>query len=309
VRRPPPSVRSSAVSDVPSLVALAGAVPIAVALADVFLTLFHPTVAGPIGSAIQRTTWRASQALGRRRPAALAVAAPAGVLLTIAMWASLLVLGWALVYWPFMEDGFRPQTGAELGRPFVAAVYTSGVTLSTLGYGDLAPAADWLRLLAPVESLLGFGLLTASVSWLLGIYPALHRRRQFARRLAAGVFAQGAPGEALARLSPSGAAGLLQELEIGVAAVSTDLEQLPVTYYFRHDPAETALPRLLRGLVDVCAELRATTRDADVAFRADMLDRGLEELAQRLRHGFLPGAGPDAADVLDAYVADHHAVE
>ena len=288
-------------------VSLAGAVAIAAALADVFLTLFHPTVTGPIGSAIQRTAWRLSHTLGRGRPAALALAAPAAVLLTIATWATLLLVGWALVYWPYLPDGFHVQAGVELGSTFVTAVYVSGVTLSTLGFGEITPASGWLRLLIPLESLLGFALLTASLSWLISIYPALHRRRQFARRLAAGLFVDATPGEPFTRLSPAGAAALLQELEIGVAAVSTDLEQLPVTYYFRHDPAEKALPRLLRGLVDVCETLRATRPDEDVAFRATMLERGLDDLAERLRHGFLSDAGPATAAVLDAYVADHGA--
>jgi hypothetical protein len=35
--------------------------------------------------------------------------------------------------------------------------------------GDISPASDVLRLLVPLEALVGFALLTASVSWLLGM--------------------------------------------------------------------------------------------------------------------------------------------
>ncbi|MBD0338205.1 MAG: two pore domain potassium channel family protein [Thermoleophilia bacterium] len=290
-------------SSVPPFVAVAGVASILVALADVFLTLFHPTVTGPIGSAIQRATWRAAHTLGRGRTAAVAVAAPIGVLLTIATWATLLVFGWAFVYWPHLPDGFHVQEGVDVGSTFLTALYTSGVTLSTLGYGEIAPATGWLRLVTPIESLLGFALLTASLSWLISIYPALHRRRQFARRLAAAIANGG--DDRLRKLSPSAAAAFLQEAETGVAAISTDLEQLPVTYYFREDPAETALPRLLRTLVDVCDMLPETISHEDVAFRAEMLRRGLDDLADRLRHGFLPDAGRSAVMVLDAYVEDH----
>ena len=285
------------------LVSLAGAAAIVVALGDVFLTLFHPTVTGPLGGAVQRATWRAAHTLGRGRTGPLAAAAPFGVLLTIATWATLLVFGWALVYWLHVPEGFHVQEGVEVGSSFVTALYVSGVTLSTLGYGELAPAAPWLRLVSPVESLLGFALLTASLSWLISIYPALHRRRQFARRLAAALADGGE--ERLRKLSPQAAAGFLQELEIGVAAISTDLEQLPVTYYFRHDPAEAGLPRLLRRLVDVSRALGDAAAGDDVAFRAEMLRRGLDDLADRLRDGFLPDAGRSAAAVLDAYAADH----
>jgi Ion channel len=293
-----------AVSSVSPFVAVAGAASIAVALTDVFLTLFHPTVTGPIGRAIQRATWRVAHTLGRSRTVALAAAAPVGVLATIAMWALLLVLGWALVYWPHLPEGFHFQEAVEPDSSFVTALYMSGVTLSTLGYGEITPEAGWLRLVTPLESLLGFALLTASLSWLISIYPALHRRRQFARRLAAAVFTD-EEDDAFGNLSPQGAAGLLQEAEVGIAAISTDLEQLPVTYYFRDDPAEAALPRLLRRLVAVCNTLREMGSDGDVAFRAEMLRRGLDDLADRLRDGFLPRAGTSTAAVLEAYVEDH----
>ncbi|MFF8942469.1 potassium channel family protein [Streptomyces sp. NPDC014864] len=63
------------------------------------------------------------------------------------------------------------------------SVYLSLVTVATLGLGDIAPSADWLRIVAPLEAMVGFVLLTATVSWILGIYPALARRRALALRI------------------------------------------------------------------------------------------------------------------------------
>lgn len=37
---------------------LAGAVPIAIALRDIFHTLFHPAASGGVGRAVQRLAWR-----------------------------------------------------------------------------------------------------------------------------------------------------------------------------------------------------------------------------------------------------------
>nr|WP_281360133.1 potassium channel family protein [Isoptericola halotolerans] len=59
----------------------------------------------------------------------------------------------------------------------VDALYLSLVSLTTVGYGDITPLTPWLRIAAPVEGLLGFALLTAAVSWVLQVYPALTRRR------------------------------------------------------------------------------------------------------------------------------------
>jgi hypothetical protein len=42
----------------------------------------------------------------------------------------------------------------------------------------------WLQLITPLEALLGFGLLTGSISWLLSIYPALLRRHSLAYEIA-----------------------------------------------------------------------------------------------------------------------------
>ncbi len=54
--------------------------------------------------------------------------------------------------------------------------------MTTLGSTDLMPKADWLRILMTVEALIGFALVTASVSWIVLLYPALGRMRTLARR-------------------------------------------------------------------------------------------------------------------------------
>ncbi|MFD9036007.1 potassium channel family protein [Streptomyces sp. NPDC059567] len=92
---------------------------------------------------------------------------------------------WTLIYWPHLPEGFvysdvlRPADRVGL----LNAVHVSLVTLSTLGLGDIAPTEGWLRVVAPMEGLIGFALLSATVSWILGIHPALARRRALALRL------------------------------------------------------------------------------------------------------------------------------
>ncbi len=39
--------------------------------------------------------------------------------------------------------------------------------MTTMGSGDLPPRPEWLRLLVAFQSLTGFALLTASVSWIV----------------------------------------------------------------------------------------------------------------------------------------------
>jgi voltage-gated potassium channel Kch len=76
-----------------------------------------------------------------------------------------------------MPEGFLHATELDaVGTSLLDALYFSLVTLSTLGYGDVSPSHGLLRVAAPLEALLGLGLLTASVSWLLDL-PRVSRRR------------------------------------------------------------------------------------------------------------------------------------
>jgi len=62
-------------------------------------------------------------------------------LLMLVHLAEILIWGWFYLWWECLPD-------AE------AAVYFSGVTYTTMGYGDLVLAKPW-RVLAPIEGLIG----------------------------------------------------------------------------------------------------------------------------------------------------------
>lgn len=95
------------------------------------------------------------------------------------------MLGWALIYWPRMPDLFLYATGLKPtnNAGFLDAIYLSVMTLTTLGYGTITPTADWLRMFGPLEALIGFALLTVSLTWVTSIYPVLRRRRSLARQI------------------------------------------------------------------------------------------------------------------------------
>ena len=154
---------------------------IAVVVHDVFDALFHHRGAGILSGAVMRTTWWGFRRAGARRRSLLPLAGPCALVSIVALWLLLLVTGWALVLWPHMADGFRFAPGAASGEAaLVDALYVSFVTLATLGFGDITPAAWWLKIALPFEALIGLGLLTATVSWLLSVHPALSRRRSLA---------------------------------------------------------------------------------------------------------------------------------
>ena len=147
---------------------------------DAFDALFHAEGRGMFSRQITRAVWQVFRRAGTRH-VRLSLAGPVAFVTVLATWAGLLVLGWALVFWPHMPGSFRFDPDVEAaGSDFVHALNVSLVTLTTLGFGDITPTSEALRLILPLEALLGFGLLSASISWLVSIYPALSRRRSLA---------------------------------------------------------------------------------------------------------------------------------
>ncbi|GAA4789497.1 hypothetical protein GCM10023200_25270 [Actinomycetospora chlora] len=277
-----------------------GAVVIAVALFDVFATLFsHPRRHSPSRS-VMSATWSVCHRLPGER--ALSFAGPVSFLVVVTSWAVLLGVGWALVYWPWMPEGFLQAAGLRgAGTGLVDAVSFSLVTLTTLGYGDVSPAQDLLRLAAPLESLLGLGLLTASVSWLLSIFPVLSRRRALAYeiRLLEEVGADSTdPGPP----SPL-PASVYADLTSRLVACERDMVTFPVTYYFHDDDARFALPAVMCHLLDLAEAARRQEVSTDAHFHGGLLLRAIDDFAATVA-GFRLTAG-GTRDVLAAYARDH----
>ena len=61
--------------------------------------------------------------------------------------------------------------------------FFSFVTLTTLGYGDIAPASDGVRILATIEAIIGVMLLAAVVGWIVGLLAAARTGASTDRRL------------------------------------------------------------------------------------------------------------------------------
>ena len=53
------------------------------------------------------------------------------------------------------------------------AFYFSGVTIGTLGLGDVTPLNSLYQVIAVSEALIGFGILTIAITYVLGIYEVL----------------------------------------------------------------------------------------------------------------------------------------
>ncbi|MFI2432871.1 potassium channel family protein [Streptomyces sp. NPDC018693] len=283
------------------VISVVGAVIVMVILRDVFHTLWHPTRHGGLSRAVMMTLWRLSSR-GRRSRRSAGVAGPLGMACVVAMWACGVAVGWAMVYWPHMPEGFVFSSELEPDRHSrpVDALYVSLVHVGTLGLGDIAPAEGWLRIVAPLEALVGFALLTATVSWVLGIFPALARRRALALRICHLRRTDPAPDD----LASGAGAGLLDGLAAEIARVSVDFAQYPESYYFHDGTGDTALARHI-GYAAELAERTQRARHPDARLSASVLAAALDDLAATLDERFLRTGGT-RQEVLSAYGRDHH---
>lgn len=276
-----------------------GGVLVLTALWDVFHTLWNPSGQGPVSRLTMRGVWWVSRHLGTGGGR---LSGPAAMVLVIASWAALVAVGWALIYWPHVPDEFSysPGLAPEARSNFLDALYLSVVAVATLGLGDIVPAAPVLRLLVPLEALLGFALLTAAVSWVLQIYPALTRRRALALRLDAVRRAETA--DILPQLEPPTAARLIIDLADGVSQVYVDLLQYSETYFFRDaNPRSTLARSLPYGLKLTDAAQRSES--PDIRHAGTVLRGVLDDLTEVLDEQFL-STGLDTAGVLAAYRRD-----
>jgi ion channel len=287
---------------------IAGSALIAIVLRDAFETLFHPDGRRTLSRAVMHASWRAFHRLAGGRPGRLALAGPCTLVTILAVWALLLAFGWALVLWPHFPAGFvfAQELGPAPRHDLVEAFYMSLVTLGTIGYGDISPASNLMRLLSPVEALLGFALLTAAISWLLSVYPALSRRRSLAYEMTLLRNALGSDGRRdFARLQPRTAERVFAELLSRLVAVERDLVTIPLSYYFSERDERFSLPAVMPWLLELVDRSVSDRVPAPTRLRARMLRAAIDDFGRTTATRFHGAGAPDTAALLARYARDH----
>ncbi len=150
---------------------IAGVVLIAIVLWDAFETIVLPRLVTRQIRLVRyffRYTWKVWAVVARsikarrRRENFLGFYGPLFMLLLIILWATGLIMGFAMLLW---GSGAIPATSAgPVG--FATHVYLSGTSFFTLGLGDVAPGTPFGRFLVALEAGLGFGFLALVISYL-----------------------------------------------------------------------------------------------------------------------------------------------
>jgi hypothetical protein len=276
---------------------LPGAIIVCGGLREVFQDLFHPTATGNLSDFIARGIFR----IFRRSRRLIPLAGPLALVLVIASWTILLTLGFALLYYScfpsdFRIDSNRPEHG------FLTAWYFSLEAMTTLGLGEITPKPDWLRMLVGFHALVGFALVTASVSWIVLLYPALARMRSLARRVSLLDEAQKETGVSVIS---GNAESILGDLATDLIRTRVDLVYFPIIYYFHADSERASLPQAL-PVLERFADEGSKRADADrVRFAASGLRVALDDLAALLADRFVDADGKDPQATFRAYAEQH----
>jgi hypothetical protein len=206
-----------------------------------------------------------------------------------------------------MPEDFAFGAGVDPGSHsgFLDAAYLSMVNLTSLGYGDVVATDELLRLLGPTETLIGLGLMTASISWILMLYRVLADYRSLSHEISILIEAERDCGISLEDIEPSSAAETLSALTTRVVAMRDDFVNSPIVYYFHPRDPRHALPLLLPRLLDVVRSCRAPDRDPALRLEATMLGAALDDLVTTIARSFTRSAPRDSTNALAAYRRDH----
>ena len=286
----------------------AGVALILAGIFDVFFTVLHYDGFGFISIRLYRRLFDVTRLLTRplprrHRALGLSMAAPLMVPVTITVWIFLVSLGYALIYLHGMRKGDFSLAVGRLEPSLGEAFYFSGTAISTLGLGDITPTGGPYQALAVSEALIGFGILTLSITYVLGVYNVLQQLGV----LTAGLYHQahdtGDPWSILAPHFPGGEhRGLeshLMSLHQGLVEIYEGIRQYPIVYYYHSRHAYRSLPFAFRMVGGVSGALRWGLPEDHPASRASWLPTllvGLDTITDFLEERFLsesPGDPPE----------------
>jgi hypothetical protein len=211
-------------------------------------------------------TWTPWVALGDRlknqrvRDQYFSIFGPLSLLLLLAVWATLLSSGFALVYYslgtPFHDTfNVHGQLWAELTTDF----YVSGTTLFTLGIGDVLPLTHISRLLIVLEAGVGLGFVALVIGYLPVLYQAFSHREVSVALLDSRAGSPPTAAELLRRHGYKGGdislIALLVEWERWSAEILESHVSYPILCYYRSQHDNQNWLSALVAILDSCALL------------------------------------------------------
>jgi hypothetical protein len=233
---------------------------------DVFLTVLHTQVESPISNHVNRRVWWLLIVICDRLPAArrdaiLGWGAPLMIGGILVFWSAIYIVGFALVYLPFIHDPSVFWLSDIAPRaPLSDALYFSAVSFLTTGYGDVLPIHPLARLLAVLQGGLGLTTLSLSVTYLLSVYPLIARKIGMAQSLNQET---GGRADAVVLAERYVRSGRYEALAQRLSGINDELLRIgqshglyPVLYYVRPPEVHLSFVRVLAIVQGIVATLR-----------------------------------------------------
>jgi uncharacterized membrane protein len=272
-----------------------GALLVVLGLREVFRDIFHPTASGSLSDFVGRLASMLMRHT-RLRPAV----GPLSLVTVILCWVILLAVGFALIYCGILprEIAGPAAESHSFAQNFLRSLYFSLGAFDTFQTFNLSPQTNWLRLVISIEGLIGISMITASVSWLVLLYPALARMRLFGRRVSSLVEA-----ERRARLSLVRELGapLLIELAEGVLQFRLDVILFPILLNFYSSHEGSTIANVLPDLQRIATEALSAEKTSSIAVAGQWLQVTLEDLSRVLAERVLGMEAVDTAQVFTAF--------
>ncbi|MCA1634868.1 MAG: potassium channel family protein [Acidobacteria bacterium] len=234
---------------------------------DVYATVLHSSARyGPIGERMNRGVWRLARTLAFKLPRMhrhkfLNLVGPLLMPLLLLTYIVLLVNAFALIYYPHLQSSFVISRDAP-GTGFAEALYFSGLTLTTVGYGDIVPHTTPMRFVAVFEAAMGIISITLAITYLLTVYGALEHKRIAALSL---YHQAGEGADAAGFIAHHYVEGKFYGLRSALSTATRDLQALleshvehPVIHYFHPSEVYKSLPRMLFLLLESCSIIQTS---------------------------------------------------
>jgi hypothetical protein len=244
-----------------------GAVLLMLVAYDVYATILHARGrSGPIGETLNRLLWRLARSLAFRfsrlhRHKLLNIIGPLLLPSLIVVYILMLLTGFALIYYPRVPAQFTVQTTVANTPGWSEALYFSGTTLTTLGYGDIAPHSALMRSVALLESACGLALISLSITYLITVYGALEHKRavalSFYHQAEEGANVAGFIAHHFVRGKFYGLETVLHQAARDIQALLESHVEHPVIHYFHPLEVYKSLPRVMFLALETCAVIRS----------------------------------------------------
>ena len=178
------------------------------------------------------------------------------LLFLIVLWAIVLIVGFSMLQWA-QGTSFTP--GHSSLSP-ASALYLSGTTFFTLGYGDITPTHTLSRFIAVSEAGVGFGFLAVVIGYLPIMYQSFSKREGMIALLDARAGTPPSGAELIRRAALNGGLSdldpLLKSWEQWSAELLEGLLSYPVIVFYRSQHEGVNWLSALTTILDACTLIR-----------------------------------------------------